>query len=168
MASSKKRPAGRIVSRSAARNDFERRRGRCSHSSKGGVQIDAIDAGGNFSQRGDANKIVRQILHGLADESACIISSANGTFVDLAEASAIEKELPRAALYGPKSALGESVGASAIWQTIVGAEALRTGQLPQMSRPSSDPSVERKLACTKAIVLSCGLNQQAAGLRLSI
>src|SRR5216117_1547590 len=101
---------------------------------EGTVQIDAIDAGGSFSERREAKEIVRRILHDLADEGACIIASANGTFVDLAERAAIEKELPKAIVYGPKPALGESVGASAVWQIIVAAEALRTKRLPQMLR----------------------------------
>src|SRR5437868_11831171 len=139
---------------------------------QGAVEIDAIDAGGNFSQRREANEIVRRILHDLADEHACVIASANGTFVDLAERNAIEQELPGALVYSAKPALGESVGASALWQTIAGAQALRTKRLPQMPHlpqhiglnfPASD-----EIACTKAIILSCGLNQQAAGLRLSI
>jgi 3-oxoacyl-(acyl-carrier-protein) synthase len=139
---------------------------------RGTVQIDAIDAGGNFSERRKANEIVRRILHGLADEGACIIASANGTFVDLAEREAIEHELPGALVYSPKAALGESVGASAIWQVIVAAQSLRTKRLPLMlgsdapqglSFPESGETLHQK-----AIVLSCGLNQQVAGLRLRI
>jgi len=139
---------------------------------RGTVQIDAIDAGGNFSQRRKVNEIVRRILHDLTDEHACIVASANGTFVDLAERAAIEKELPKAIVYGPKPALGESVGASAVWQVIVAAQALRTKRLPEMLHSGrqvglSFPAID-ETSCTKAIVLSCGLNQQVAGLRLSI
>jgi len=139
---------------------------------RGTVQIDAIDAGGNFSQRDKANEIVRRILHDLADEDACVIASANGTFIDLAEREAIENELPRGIVYSPKPALGESVGASAVWQVIVAAQALQTKRLPQMLHsgrqvgpnfPKNDRTVGKK-----AIILSCGVNQQAAGLRLSI
>src|SRR6266568_3524705 len=108
----------------------------------------------------------------LAREGACIIASANGTFVDLAERAAIEKELPKAIVYGPKPALGESVGASAVWQIIVAAEALRTKRLPQMLRSGGQVGLSFLAvdggSWSKAIVLSCGLNQQVAGLRLSI
>src|SRR4029077_15345579 len=38
---------------------------------EGAVQIDTIDAGGNFSQRVQAGKIVQHILHRLADRNAC-------------------------------------------------------------------------------------------------
>jgi 3-oxoacyl-[acyl-carrier-protein] synthase II len=139
---------------------------------EGTVQVDEVDAGGNFSRRREANGIVRRILHDLADEDACIVASANGTFIDLAERAAIEKELPRAIVYSPKSALGESVGASAVWQIIAAAQALRTKRLPQMLH--SDPEIALsfptidEIPGRRAIVLSCGLNQQVAGLRLSI
>jgi 3-oxoacyl-(acyl-carrier-protein) synthase len=139
---------------------------------QGAVRIDAIDAGGNFFQRRDAKEIVRRILHGLADEHACVIASANSTFVDRAERNAIERELPNALVYGAKPALGESVGASALWQVIAGAQALRTKRLPQMSHSPQDIGLHfptsDKISCAKAIILSCGLNQQVAGLRLSI
>ena len=136
------------------------------------MEIDAIDAGGNFSQRREAKEIVRRILHDLADEHVCIVASANGTFVDLAERNAIEQELPGVLVYSAKPALGESVGASALWQTIAGAQALRTKRLPQMPHSPQHvglnfPTTE-EISCAKAIILSCGLNQQVAGLRLSI
>jgi 3-oxoacyl-(acyl-carrier-protein) synthase len=139
---------------------------------QGAARIDAIDAGGNFSQRGKANEVVRRILHNLADEPACIIASANGTFIDLAEQKAIERELPNALVYTAKPALGESVGSSALWQVIAGVQALRTKRLPQI--PHSRQNVRLnfptpdEISAAKAIILSCGLNQQAAGLRLSI
>ena len=138
----------------------------------GAVKIDKISAGGNFSHRAKAVEVLHQILCELDNRPACIISSANGTFVDLAERAAIKKGMGDAIVYTPKPPLGESVGASAIWQVIVTARALQTKALP--------PSLH---ACDKAglhfstpsqeiprsgIVLSCGLNQQAAGLRLSI
>ena len=135
---------------------------------RGEVQIDAIDAGGNFSHRRDASGLVGRILHTLANEDACVVASANGTFVDLAEQKAIELELPAAFVYSPKAALGESVGASAIWQVITGAQALRTQRLPQMSHSSRRFPTRNEFSSKAAIVLSCGLNQQAAGLRLSI
>ena len=135
---------------------------------QGTVRIDAIDAGGNFSRRAQANQIVRQILQRVARNGACVVASANGTFVDLAELAAIENELPQAVAYSPMSALGESVGASAMWQTIVAAEALQTKNLPPQPRAGRNTRADTKVSCNEAIVLSCGLNQQAAGLRLSI
>jgi 3-oxoacyl-(acyl-carrier-protein) synthase len=130
---------------------------------EGFAQIDAINSGGNFSNRREAVEIVRRILHELSSDGACVIGSANGTFVDLAERAAGKSELPEAISYSLKPALGESVGASAMWQIVGAAEALRTRSLPKMSARE-----KAEISCEKAIVLSCGLNQQAAGLRLSI
>ena len=139
---------------------------------QGEVQIDSIDAGGNFSQRDEANEVVRRTLHNLADEHACIIASANGTFIDLAEQKAIERELPKARVYSIKPALGESVGASALWQVIAGVQALRTKRLPKIAHSPQGGRLNFPtpdgVACARAIILSCGLNQQVAGLRLSI
>ena len=139
---------------------------------EGPVKIDAVDSGGNFFRRHEANEIVRSIAHRLAADDACVIASANGTFVDLAERDAIRNELPGATVYSLKSALGESVGASAIWNVIAAAQALKTRRLPPVRHSHSSSGLtlpgSDNLACQKAIVLSCGLNQQAAGLRLSI
>jgi 3-oxoacyl-(acyl-carrier-protein) synthase len=140
--------------------------------SRGAVQIDAIDAGGNFSQRDEANEVVRQTLHNLVDEPGCVIASANGTFIDLAEQKAIEREMPSALVYSAKPALGESVGASALWQVIAGGQALQTKRLPQMPHSPQHIGLNfptpGEISGVKAIILSCGLNQQAAGLRLSL
>jgi 3-oxoacyl-(acyl-carrier-protein) synthase len=141
-------------------------------SAGGKVKIDRVNPGGNFSHQRDATKVVGQILEDLYDAQACIIGGANGTFIDAAERGAIEKRAADSIVYSAKPALGESVGASALWQIIVAACALERKQLPPILHtpdsctlrfpgPGNEP-------CTGAIVLSCGLNQQAAGLRLRI
>lgn len=139
---------------------------------EGLVNIAAIHGGGNFSHQRQANQIVGRILHDLRDENACIIASANGTFVDLAEREEIRKLSPESIVYSPKPALGESVGASAICQVIVAAQALERKRLPPMLHSAETGSLrfstDSSPAGSTAIVLSCGLNQQAAGLRLSI
>jgi len=139
---------------------------------EGGVNVDSIHAGANFSQQRKATEITKRILHDLRHKSACIVASANGTFVDLAERCAIQKEMPEATVYSPKPALGESVGASAIWQVIIAAQALITKRLPPMLHSHAEAGLRvASDSCeigSSAIVLSCGLNQQAAGLRLSI
>lgn len=141
-------------------------------SREGAVKIDAIDSGGNFARRREANEVVRSIAHRLAAEDACVIASANGTFVDLAERDAIKEELPGATVYSLKSALGESVGASATWDVIAAVQTLKTRHLPPVHHSDSSSGLNlpgsNDLACPKVIVLSCGLNQQAAGSRLSI
>ena len=103
-----------------------------------------------------------------------VIASANGTFVDQAECEALRAVVPNAFVYTAKPALGESVGAAGLWQIILAAQALRSAELPPVLHAGSAVSLRLPLSRTPiararhAIVLSCGLNQQAAGLRLAI
>jgi 3-oxoacyl-(acyl-carrier-protein) synthase len=141
----------------------------------GPIAVDKIHPGATFSRRKEASEPIARILSDLADERCKIlISSANGTFVDLAEETALLREMSDATIYSLKPALGESVGASAIWQVIVAAQSLRTKRLPPLLHV--DPGNAGKISLSSGketsagtgIVLSCGLNQQVAGLRLSI
>ena len=152
-------PAGMILSEGAGALMLAR---------EGAVQIDEIDSGGNFSHRRDAKSTVQQTLHRLASANSCVVGRANGTFIDLAEQRALEKEMADAVVYSAKAALGESVGASAAWQVIIATQALRTKQLPPSARRPAGRPENGDFSCSKAIVLACGLNQQVAGLRLSI
>jgi 3-oxoacyl-(acyl-carrier-protein) synthase len=101
-----------------------------------------------------------------------VVASANGTFVDAAERAAVLGNCPGAQVYAMKGALGESVGASSLWQTICGAQSLRTQLLPPALLlsgesgarfPAETTSIEK---LERAVVSVCGLNQQVAGLRL--
>jgi 3-oxoacyl-(acyl-carrier-protein) synthase len=139
---------------------------------EGNVKVASINAGGNFSHQRDAFEVVERILRDLHDQSADIVASANGTFVDLAERDAIRKQSPDSLVYSPKPALGESVGAGALWQVIVAAHALASKRLPPVLRPDGRAGLRFSTGTEEVrpavIVSSCGLNQQAAGLRLSI
>lgn len=140
---------------------------------KGDLTIDMIHPGMIFTHRAKVRECVSRVISDLDDgETQIVISSANGTFVDLGERAALVAAMPEAIVYTPKGALGESVGASAIWQVIVAAQALRTNRLPPLPISSErrlripGPSAETISAC-RAVVLSCSLNQQVGGLRLS-
>ena len=142
---------------------------------EGAVEIDKIHPGANFSRREEASEQMTRILSDLAAAKAeMIIASANGTFVDLAERNAVLHETPEAVVYAPKPALGESVGPSSIWQVIIAAQALRTKRLPPLLHANSKVALHvsgpagEKISAPSAIVLSCSVNQQMAGLRLSI
>jgi len=86
----------------------------------------------------------------------------------------LEHVIPNAIIYAAKPALGESVGASGLWQVILGAQALRYEELPPVLH--ADPAISLRLALSRmavagagrAIILSCGVNQQVAGLRLAL
>ena len=139
----------------------------------GSITLDQTHPGGDYSKRRGAGEALKLILTELATgDASLIVSSANGTFVDLAEARAISQLPFDGAIYSVKPALGESVGASGVWQVIVGAQALRTGELPPLlhypaEMPFGAAPASRVSGGRSALVVNCGLNQQVAGLRLA-
>ena len=122
------------------------------------ILIDTIATGTNFLKQRDAAACVEKVFADLCTTAPDFVAaSANGTFIDAAESAAIERHCPNAQVYAVKGALGESVGASSLWQTICAARALLTQRTPAQN------GVVRS-----ALVSTCGLNQQVAGLRLSL
>ena len=141
---------------------------------EGPVEIQAIELAPHYQQRKSAKGKLKDVLRTIVrpDVSAAV-ASANGTFIDQAELESLTETLPQAVVYTPKPALGESVGASSLWQVIVAAQALRTKRfpLPQLNCPSSLTSRESFLSisdCRQIVVTSCGLSQQLAALRLAV
>jgi 3-oxoacyl-(acyl-carrier-protein) synthase len=141
----------------------------------GPITIECAHPGGYYRKRTEAEEILKRILHDLSQtEIDLVISSANGTFIDQAEYKALRQVIPDAVVYTAKPALGESVGAAGVWQVIFGAQALRHRELPAVLH--ADPAISLRLSLSRmpvasarrAIVLSCGVNQQVAGLRLAI
>jgi 3-oxoacyl-(acyl-carrier-protein) synthase len=141
----------------------------------GFVTIERTHPGGYFGKRAEAEKILKRILRDLAPaETDFVVCSANGTFVDQAECQALQEVVPNALVYTGKPALGESIGAAGLWQVILATKALCSKQLPPVLH--ADRSVRIRLprsrtpvqSAARAIVLNCGLNQQAGGLRLAI
>ena len=125
----------------------------------GPIQIDQIASGTNFSKQREARAGVDRVFADLCTTPTDVVSaSANGTFIDDVERSAILKHSAQARVYSVKRALGEGVGASSLWQTIAAGQALITQKLPA--------SMETK-PLRAALVSTCGLNQQVAGLRIS-
>jgi 3-oxoacyl-(acyl-carrier-protein) synthase len=140
-----------------------------------GAVLEQTDAGCNFEHQRDAAKCVDQVFAKLrVTNDDLVIASANGTFVDSAEAAAIQHHAPEALVLAPKAALGESVGASTLWQLICGVHALRTQDFPQSIQridalPSGDKaSVRANQRRRRAIVSACGMNQQVAGLAVAL
>jgi len=139
------------------------------------LTIECAHPGGCFTKRAEAARILKRILTDLGQrEIDLVISSANGTFVDQAECSALEQIIPETLVYTAKPALGESIGAAGLWQVILAAQALRSAELPPVLHAPAAVTLRLSSSRTslseaqRAIVLSCGLNQQAAGLRLAI
>jgi 3-oxoacyl-(acyl-carrier-protein) synthase len=138
------------------------------------IAVERAHPGGHYRKRAEAEEILKGVVRDLGEaEIDLIISSANGTFIDQAEQSALKQVIPEAFVYTAKPAMGESVGASGLWQVILGVQALRSGELPPVLHANSNGplglSRSRMSMSTarEAIVLSCGLNQQVAGLRLA-
>jgi 3-oxoacyl-(acyl-carrier-protein) synthase len=140
----------------------------------GPFTIECAHPGGYFTKRAEAEEILKRILRDLSrSEVDLVIASANGTFVDEAECRALKAVIPNVLVYTGKPALGESVGAAGLWQIILAAQALRSAELPPVLH--ADPAIALRVPLSRtpmtgarrAIVLSCGLNQQAAGLRLA-
>ncbi len=129
-------------------------------SREGPIRIEKISSGTNFQKQREAPDAVKKVFAELCAAPPNLVApSANGTFIDGAEQKAIQKHSPNARVYTVKAALGESVGASSLWQTIAAAQALITQKLPGKTET---PVLE------SAVISTCGLNQQVAGLRLSL
>jgi len=142
---------------------------------EGPIMIEWTHPGGCYAKRAEAEEILKRIVRDLSQvEVDFVISSANGTFIDQAEQRALEQVIPDAVTYAAKPALGESVGASGLWQVIVGVQALRHGELPPVLH--ADSAISLRLArsrmtvagARRAIILNSGVNQQVAGLRLAL
>ncbi|MBO0695407.1 MAG: hypothetical protein J2P56_04820 [Verrucomicrobia bacterium] len=142
---------------------------------EGLITIERAHPGGCYGRRTEAEEILKGILRDLnPSEIDFVISSANGTFIDQAEQGALRQMIPDAITYTGKPALGESIGASGLWQVILGAQALRCKELPPVLHADSVTSLRLSSSrmplagAHRGIVLSCGVNQQVAGLRMII
>ena len=142
---------------------------------EGSPTIECINPGGHYRKRAEADEILKRILRDLSETGIdFVVSSANGTFVDEAERKALAQIIPDVLVYTPKPALGESGGAAGLWQVIIAALTLQRGEVPPLLHV--EPTNQLRISTVRlsianaqyAIVLSCGVNQQAAGLRLSI
>jgi 3-oxoacyl-(acyl-carrier-protein) synthase len=159
-----RRPKGTILSEGAGAVLLAR---------SGAVEIERIHPGGNFRRQREAVRQLAAICRELQGAAATdiLVASANGTFIDEAERSAAANYFSEAAVYTPKPALGESVAAGGIWQLICAAQALRTQQLPPLLgapeclclTTATKPTGSR---WRRAVVLTCGMNQQVAGVAL--
>jgi 3-oxoacyl-(acyl-carrier-protein) synthase len=134
---------------------------------KGGIRLDKSHAPIHYQHRRELESRLSAVLKRLGPPSgSLVIGSSNGTFIDRAETAVLKEMMPEGHFYTPKAALGESVGASGLWQTIVAVKALQTRQLPPdiFAGPANE---SRILQSTGAAVISCGLNQGVAALSLS-
>ena len=142
---------------------------------QGAIEIDKIHPGGHYEKRQEAEATLKRILLDLATTKIdIVVTSANGTFIDRAECGALSQTVPNALVYTAKPAMGESAGAAGLWQVIIAAKALLDATLPPLLHcpstiPLSVPTSRMSLSAPgRAIVVTCGMNQQIAGLRLRL
>lgn len=104
--------------------------------------------GATFFRQRDAAAALTRVLDDFEDAPAAelIVSSANGSFVDRAEATALNRLPKPTRTLLPKRSIGEAPGAGALMQTVLAAIALE------------------KLALKSALVPVVGFNQQASAL----
>ncbi len=138
----------------------------------GGVPLLKIGPGLPFFSKRDALAAARQVVEPMIQEELpdCLISSANGTFVDRIEEQLFRELLPKTLVYSYKPALGEALGASSLFQTAFAALALRNQTVPG-TRHGGDrlPSLcreSRSMKLHRALVTAIGFNQQVNSLLL--
>lgn len=144
---------------------------------EGAVRIRDIHGGIPFFRGAGAKSAAFKVCATLAEggEIGLAVASANGSFVDHAEAAALRKVFPGIPVYCPKAALGDALGAASLTQTVAAALALRTREIPP-TLGLGDRAVEglgvsreprRGAALRSVLVSALGFNHQAAGLVLS-
>ena len=117
---------------------------------EGGVRVETT-LGEPFFRRREAGAALGRELGRLGGAAAAdlVVASANGTFIDATEAAVLALLAPAAPVWRVKDSLGEAPGASALWQVIAAALAVRRGE------------------ARNALVPVLGFNQQAAGATLT-
>ena len=137
-----------------------------SRNSSGKVVLEqAAAAAHSNNRRGLAKQLETALRSFPPAPRSIVISSANGSFIDAPQSAAVAAVLPEAASYSPKKALGESVGASGLWQLIVARQGLLEQKLPSCSGPENRM---REIDASSAVIISCGLNQGFSIARLGL
>jgi 3-oxoacyl-(acyl-carrier-protein) synthase len=137
-----------------------------------GIPVMRIGPGLSFFSQRDALAAARQVIESMVEGEIpdCVISSANGTFVDQIEERVLRELLPKALVYSYKPALGEALGASAVFQTVFATLAVRNQTIPGTlhggNRLASLCHKSRAMKLHRALVTAIGFNQQVNSLLL--
>jgi 3-oxoacyl-(acyl-carrier-protein) synthase len=140
----------------------------------GGISLVRSGPGLSFFSRRDALTAAHQVIAPMTGDKFpdCVIASANGTFIDQIEEHVLRELLPATPVYGYKPALGEALGASALFQTVFGALALRNQTLPGTRRGghrlASLARESRTIKLNRALITTVGFNQQVNSLLVGI
>jgi 3-oxoacyl-[acyl-carrier-protein] synthase II len=140
----------------------------------GGFPLLKAGPGFPFFSRHEALGVARQLIEPMIGTQApdCVFCSANGTFVDRIEEQLFLNLLPATPVYSYKPALGESLGAGALFQVVFATLALRNqivpgtrcggNRLPTLLRES------RSMQIRRALVTTIGFNHQVNSALLEI
>jgi 3-oxoacyl-(acyl-carrier-protein) synthase len=133
----------------------------------GQIRLWGLSAGQSFFSRRDSFTVALDFLGMFLTEKKApdmIVSSANGTFADEVERTAFSQLLNSVPVYAPKPAVGEALGASAIFQVAVAGLALRyrliPGTLDVGPKLQSVNRQTRPLTGANALVTCVGFNHQ--------
>ena len=135
---------------------------------RGPVRIKATEPAHYYkNRRALAGQAAALLQHMDAASAGAVISSANGTFIDAAEQAALGRVAGEAQSYTATPSLGEGIGAGGLWQVIIAARAACECRIPPfLSGLPGRGQAARPLPNSDVVVLSCGLNQQLAALRV--
>jgi 3-oxoacyl-(acyl-carrier-protein) synthase len=140
----------------------------------GPLAITNSSAGLPFLSFQESESAAREVVGGLSTQGLpeMIVSSANGTFADEVECRVFSAYFPSVPVFAPKPAVGEALGASALFQVAIAGLALRHQLLPgTLAAGSKLPSVNREtrpVSASQALVTSVGFNHQVNALKLCL
>jgi 3-oxoacyl-(acyl-carrier-protein) synthase len=140
----------------------------------GSVRLSGLSAGQSFFSRRDSISVAIDLFGKVLAETSpdLIVSSANGTFADEVERVAFSQLFGTVPVYAPKPAIGEALGAGALFQLVVAVLALRHRQIPgTLDAGSRLPTINRQTRPhrgTSAIVTCVGFNQQINAVALEV
>ena len=139
---------------------------------EGDLQITHTLPGQSFFSIRDSQAVTRDLLVKVAagNQPDFIISSANGTFADDVERLAFNDLFEANSVYAPKTAIGETLGASAVIGVVLASLVLRHQELPgTLSAGKKLPTINRttrSCVASSALVSAVGFNQQVNALTL--
>ena len=140
----------------------------------GSILLSGSSVGQSFFSRRDSAAVAVDLFGKFVNRTPpdLVVSSANGTFVDEVERMAFTRLLPAAPVYAPKPAVGEALGASALFQVAVAALCLRHRQIP--GTLDAGPKLQtvnrqtRSHSGTDAMVTCVGFSQQINAAALKV
>jgi 3-oxoacyl-(acyl-carrier-protein) synthase len=140
----------------------------------GPILLSGSSAGQSFFSRRDSVAVAVDLFGKLLTNTSpdLVVSSANGTFADEVERMAFARLLPAAPVYAPKPAVGEALGASALFQVAVAVLCLRHRQIPGTLDAGPKLSTlnrqTRSHGCTDAMVTCVGFSHQINAATLKV